>query len=81
MIKKEFGDKLAFKGGLDTQYLLPYGTPAEIRREVKNIIDILGAGGGYVFMPAHLIYQDVPIENIWAMIEAVKDYGAYPLKG
>ncbi len=79
MIKKEFGDKLAFKGGLDTQYILPHGTPEEIRREVKNIIGTLGAGGGYVFMPAHLIYQDVPIENIWAMIEAVKDYGIYPL--
>lgn len=79
-IKKEFGDRVAFKGGLDTQQLLPHGTPEEVREGVKNIINNLAQGGGYVFMPAHLLYQDVPTENIWAMLEAVKDYGRYPLQ-
>jgi uroporphyrinogen decarboxylase len=79
-IKKEFGDRVAFKGGLDTQQLLPHGTPAEVRAGVKDLIHTLADGGGYVFMPAHLLYQDVPIENIWAMLEAIKDYGRYPLK-
>ncbi|MCK5417375.1 MAG: hypothetical protein KAI93_02690 [Desulfobacterales bacterium] len=79
-IKKEFGASVAFKGGLDTQQLLPHGTPAEVRAGVKDLINTLAVGGGYVFMPAHLLYQDVPIENIWAMLEAVKDYGGYPLK-
>ena len=79
-IKNEFGASVAFKGGLDTQQLLPHGTPAEVRAGVKDLINTLAVGGGYVFMPAHLLYQDVPIENIWAMLQAVKDYGGYPLK-
>ncbi len=79
-IKREFGDRVAFKGGLDTQQLLPNGTPGQVREGVKNIIRTLAPGGGYVFMPAHMLYQDVPTENIWAMLEAVRDYGKYPLK-
>jgi len=79
-IKKEFGSRLAFKGGLDTQQLLPNGAPEQVREGVKKLINTLGSGGGYIFMPAHLLYQDVPTENIWAMLEAVKDYGKYPLK-
>ncbi|MEW6410134.1 MAG: uroporphyrinogen decarboxylase family protein [Nitrospirota bacterium] len=79
-IKKRYGNRLAFKGGLDTQQLLPQGTPAEIREEVKRLLSAYAPGGGYVFMPAHLLYQDVPTENIWAMMEALKDYGKYPLK-
>jgi len=79
-IKKEFGNKVAFKGGLDTQQLMPNGTPEEVRKGVKDILKAYAPGGGYVFMPAHLLYQDVPIDNIWAMLEAVKDYGRYPLK-
>jgi uroporphyrinogen decarboxylase len=78
-IKKEFGDRVAFKGGLDTQQLLPNGTPEEVREGVKIIIKAYAPGGGYVFMPAHMLYQDVPTENIWAMLEAVKDFGRYPL--
>jgi uroporphyrinogen decarboxylase len=79
-IKKEFGDKVAFKGGLDTQQLMPNGTPEAVRKGVKDILKAYAPGGGYVFMPAHLLYQDVPTDNIWAMLEAVKDYGKYPLK-
>jgi uroporphyrinogen decarboxylase len=79
-IKKEFGDRVAFKGGLDTQQLLPNGSPQQVREGVKHVIKTLGSGGGYVFMPAHMLYQDVPTDNIWAMLEAVKDYGQYPLK-
>ena len=78
-IKKEFGSQVAFKGGLDTQQLLPNGTPEAVRKGVKNVIKAYAPGGGYVFMPAHLLYPDVPTENIWAMLEAVKDYGTYPL--
>ena len=79
-IKAKYGDQLAFKGGLDTQQLLPHGSPKAIREEVKKLLKAYAPGGGYVFMPAHLLYQDVPTENIWAMMEALKDYGQYPLK-
>jgi uroporphyrinogen-III decarboxylase len=71
-IKDEFGDRVAFKGGLDTQQLLPNGTPEEVREGVKDVIRAYAPGGGYVFMPAHMLYPDVPTENIWAMLEAVK---------
>lgn len=79
-IKKDYGQTLSFKGGLDTQYLLPRGTPEQVREGVRRLVSTLGVGGGYVFMPAHLLYDDVPFQNIWAMIEALKDYGSYPLE-
>ncbi|MEW6410135.1 MAG: uroporphyrinogen decarboxylase family protein [Nitrospirota bacterium] len=79
-IKEEFGKYLAFKGGLDTQCLLPMGTPEDVREEVRRLVRTLGAGGGYIFMPSHLLYGDVPLHNIWAMFEALRDYGTYPLK-
>jgi len=79
-IKREFGRHLAFKGGLDTQYLLPMGTPEDVREGVMRLVRTLGEGGGYIFMPSHLLYGDVPMDNIWAMFEALKDYGRYPLK-
>ena len=79
-IKREFGRHLTFKGGLDTQYLLPMGTPEDVREGVMRLVRTLGVGGGYIFMPSHLLYGDVPMDNIWAMFEALKDYGRYPLK-
>ncbi len=79
-VKKRYGDRLAFKGGLCTQQLLPNGTPSRVREEVKKLIGSYAPGGGYVFMPAHMVYEDVPTENIWAMIEALRDYGKYPLQ-
>jgi uroporphyrinogen decarboxylase len=78
-IKKEFGARVAFKGGLDTQQLLPHGSPGQVRQGVRDLIRTMAPGGGYVFMPAHMLYADIPVQNIWAMLEAVKDFGRYPL--
>jgi len=66
-IKKAYGDKLAFHGGIDTQGVLPFGTPEEVRRETRKYIDILGEGGGYILMASQGFEGDVPIENIEAM--------------
>ena len=79
-IKKTYGGRLAFKGGLDTQQLLPNGTPAEVQAGVRKVLGDLAPGGGYVFMPAHMLYQDVPIENVWAMKNAFNDLKHYPLR-
>lgn len=76
-IKKKYGDKIAFIGGLDVQRLLPRGQVEEVRAGVLNVMKNLAVGGGYIFSPAHYILADVPVQNIWAMIEAVKDYGVY----
>ncbi len=71
-LKKTYGDKLSFFGGIDIQKLLPFGTPEEIKKVVKEKIDILGRGGGYILAPAHNVQADTPVENILAMYEAIK---------
>jgi len=63
--------RLAFHGGLSTQKTLPFGTPDDVRRETRRLLE-LGAEGGYIFAPAHDVEGDVPLENIVAMIEAVQ---------
>jgi uroporphyrinogen decarboxylase len=78
MLKKEFGDALTFwGGGVDTQKVLPFGTPGEVREEVKRRIDDLAPGGGFVFSAVHNIQADVPPENIMAMWETLQRYGKY----
>jgi uroporphyrinogen decarboxylase len=72
-MKREFGDRLTFWGGVSTQQLLPYGTPDEVRSEVRRLIDEVGEGGGYICAPAHSIPGDAKPENVMAMIEVVND--------
>jgi uroporphyrinogen decarboxylase len=79
-LKAEFGDRVAFLGGLDTQQLLPRGSPADVRQGVREVLRAYAPGGGYIFMPAHYVNADVPLANIWAMLEALRDYRAYPLR-
>ena len=74
-LKRDFGKDLTFWGGaLDTQSILPHGTPAEIKDAVKRNIDILAPGGGFVCCQTHIIQSDVPTENMLAYFEAVADY-------
>ena len=77
-LKREFGDALTFwGGGIDTQHVLPTGTPEEVRDEVHRRIDDLAPGGGFVFAAVHNIQADVPAENILAMRRAVQEFGDY----
>lgn len=77
-LKKEFGDVLTFwGGGVDTQRVLNYGTPQQVKDEVKRRIDDLAPGGGFVFTPVHNVQADVPPENYMAMWEAWEEYGKY----
>ena len=71
-IKKEYGKKLSFWGGLSTQKVLPFGTPEDVRKEVKKLIKEIGAGGGYVLAPAHSTPKDVPLANMLTMIETLQ---------
>ena len=73
-LKEEFGDRLTFWGGIDTQKVLPFGSPDEVRREVRRIIDILGRNGGYVLNSVHNIQSDVPPENVVAMFDEACSY-------
>ncbi|GAB4540825.1 MAG: uroporphyrinogen decarboxylase family protein [Anaerolineae bacterium] len=77
-LKREFGRDLVFwGGGVDTQRVLPYGTPQEVRDDVRRNIEALAPGGGYVFNTVHNIQADVPPQNIIAMWEALQEYGVY----
>jgi uroporphyrinogen decarboxylase len=70
-MKNKYGDKLTFWGGLSTQKTLPYGTPDDVKKEAKRLMQEIGAGGGYILSPAHAIPKDAPAENIAALIETV----------
>jgi uroporphyrinogen decarboxylase len=76
-IKREFGGDLAFWGGMGTQTTLPFGSVAEVRDTVHALIDSVGAGGGFLIAPTHVVEPEVPWENILAFIEAVDTYGRY----
>lgn len=78
-LKRQFGTRLSFHGGLDIQQLLPRGTPGDVTDGAKRVIGDLAPGGGYVFAAAHNIQADVPPENIQAMFDAAKEHGTYPL--
>lgn len=73
-LKREFGQDLVFwGGGVDTQKTLPFGTPDEVYREVRQRIGILNEGGGYVFDAIHNIQGNTPIENVEAMFNGIRD--------
>lgn len=73
-LKADFGDRIAFWGGVDTQHLLPTASPAEVRAEVQRILSIMDRDGGYIFAPAHTIQPDVPAENLVAMYDGAREY-------
>jgi uroporphyrinogen decarboxylase len=77
-LKQEYGEDIVFwGGGVDTQYVLPFGTPQEVTDEVKRRIDDLAPGGGFVFAAVHNIQALVPPENIVAAFETALEYGRY----
>jgi hypothetical protein len=79
-LKAEFGDRMTFwGGGVDTQRTLPFGTPDEVRQEVRERIEIFGPGGGFVFNTIHNVQPQVPIENLMAMLETVQECDRYPI--
>ncbi|KAA3665251.1 MAG: uroporphyrinogen decarboxylase [Chloroflexi bacterium] len=79
-LKQDFGDKLFFHGAIDTQKILPFGTPDDVRTETKRIIQALAPGGGFILTPMHNVQPDVSPENLVAMCEAVKEFGVYPIQ-
>jgi hypothetical protein len=74
-LKKEFGRDIAFwGGGVDTQNVLPLGTPDEVRRQVLQRCEMFGKDGGFIFNAIHNVQNDVPAENIAAMVDAVREF-------
>ena len=77
-LKRDFGSKLCFHGGVDNQQTLPFGTPDDVRAEVRRCIDKLaGDGVGYILAPCHNIQVITPVENIIAMYDEAYNYGRF----
>ncbi|MEW6357487.1 MAG: uroporphyrinogen decarboxylase family protein [Planctomycetota bacterium] len=76
VLKAEYGDRLCFEGGISVQQTLPFGTPEDVRNEVRSRINVLGKSGGYILGPSHAIQAGTPPENIIAMFDAA---AAHPL--
>jgi uroporphyrinogen decarboxylase len=78
-LKRDFGKDLTFQGGVDVKQVLTQGSLEDVRREVRQRIEQMGQGGGYILAPAHNFGNDIPLENMLAFFEAGQDLGRYPL--
>jgi uroporphyrinogen decarboxylase len=73
-LKREFGAHLTFYGGIDTQHILPHGTPDDVRRQVRRLLDVFSLGGRYILANTHYLMDDVPVENALAMYDEAHTY-------
>jgi hypothetical protein len=78
VLKAEFGSRLGFQGGISIQDTMPFGTPQDVRDEIKDRVEALAPGGGYILCTAHNIQADVPVENAMELFRAYKDYDVDP---
>lgn len=77
-LKTRYGDKLTFWGGaIDTQHVLPFASPGEIREHVRRNLEVFKPGGGYVFNNVHNIQAGVPPENVVALFDSALEFGSY----
>jgi uroporphyrinogen decarboxylase len=79
-LKRDFGDRLTFHGGVDIQEVLPFGSEEDVEAEVRRRIRAFAPGGGYILASAHNVQADVPPPNLVAMCRAAQRYGQYPIR-
>jgi uroporphyrinogen decarboxylase len=79
-LKDEFGKDIVFWGAVDTQRVLPFKTPEDVKENVRRAIDALAPGGGYILAPCHNIQANVPPRNVVAMFEEARNHGEYPIR-
>jgi uroporphyrinogen decarboxylase len=72
-VKKVYGDRLCYWGSIDEQSTLPFGTPADVEREVLTRMQTIGQGGGLIIGPTHHVQLDTPLPNFWAMVNTIKE--------
>ena len=75
-LKRRFGDRLCFEGGVSVQTTLPFGTVEDVRQEVQELITVLGKGGGYILGPSHAVQAGTPPESVVAMFDVALSH--YP---
>jgi uroporphyrinogen decarboxylase len=78
-LKREFGDRITFHGGVDEQQILPLGSQKDVEEEVRRRLAAFGPGGGYILAPSHYVQADTPPANVVAMCRAAQRYGQYPI--
>jgi uroporphyrinogen decarboxylase len=78
-LKREFGDRITFHGGVDEQQILPLGSQEDVEDEVRRRLGAFGPGGGYILAPSHYVQADTPPANVVAMCRAAQHYGQYPI--
>jgi len=77
-LKQAYGDRLAFMGCIDTQFVLISGTPASVREQVREVLEVMKPGGGFVASPSHdYLLEETPVQNVIAMYDAIKEFGRY----
>lgn len=74
-LKRKFGDRLCFWGAIDEQFLLPFGNPADVEREIRRLVRTVGENGGLILAPTHNVQLDTPMENFWAMLNTIRNTG------
>ncbi len=72
-LKRTYGDRLCFWGSIDEQHTLPFGTPQEVRDEVALRLKTIGKNGGLILSPTHHVQLDTPLDNFWAMVNAIRE--------
>jgi uroporphyrinogen decarboxylase len=72
-IKREYGNDLTFYGGVSTQHVLPFGTPDEVKEQTRNMLEIMKSNGGYIAAPTHAMPNDIPVENMLAFLNVVRN--------
>jgi uroporphyrinogen decarboxylase len=72
-IKREYGKDLTFYGGVSTQHVLPFGTPDEVKEQTRNMLEIMKPNGGYIAAPTHAMPNDIPVENMLAFLDVVRN--------
>ncbi len=76
-LKHQYGNKLSFWGTIGCQKTMPFGSPEDVKQEVKLRMQTVGQGGGLLLAPTHILEPEVPWENVLAFFEAVEKYGRY----
>jgi len=78
-LKKKYGDKITLLGNVDCAELLSFGTPVQVKEATEEVIRVAAPGGGFVLASSNCIHSQVPLENLYAMLEAAHEYGSYPI--
>ena len=71
-VKERYGDRIVLHGCGSLQKTLPFGTPDDVRSEIRTRLSTIGAGGGLILGPTHHVQLDTPMENFWAMVKTIR---------